>query len=217
MDEETLKSIAEQLRKPQGEYAIQAGEKMNEGNLHINLNTIDALNLKTASNILEIGMGNGFFVNKILSAHNSIKYVGCDYSKIMVDEACKNNEKFIKTGKAKFYLANVDKLPFDNDIFDKVFSVNTIYFWDNLQLALSEIWRVLKPKGQLIISLRPKSIMEHYPFVKYGFNMFTKDDLMNLLSKNNFNVKTTLEKEEPDQELNGEKLTVETLLICAEK
>ena len=47
--------------------------------------------------------------------------------------------------------------------------------------------------------------------------MFTKDDLMNLLSKNNFYVTTTLEKEEPDQELNGEKMTVETLLICTEK
>ena len=217
MNEETLKSIAEQLRKPQGEYAIQAAEKMNESNLHINLNTIEVLSLMSADNILEIGMGNGVFVKDILSNDNSIKYVGCDFSKIMVDAASNLNKKFIKTGKAKFYFANVDKLPFDNDIFDKVFSVNTIYFWDNLQLALSEIWRVLKPKGQLIISLRPKSIMEHYPFVKYGFNMFTKDDLMNLLSKNNFNVKTTLEKEEPDQELNGEKLTVETLLICAEK
>ena len=40
MNEEALKSIAAQLRQPHGEYAIQVGEKMNEGNLHINLNTI---------------------------------------------------------------------------------------------------------------------------------------------------------------------------------
>ena len=43
MDEETLKAIAGQLRQPTGEYAIQVGEKMNEGNLHINLTLLKLL------------------------------------------------------------------------------------------------------------------------------------------------------------------------------
>lgn len=72
MDEETLKAIADQLRQPTGEYAIQVGEKMNEGNLHINLNTFEVLNLVAGDNILEIGMGNGFFVKNILSTDNTI-------------------------------------------------------------------------------------------------------------------------------------------------
>lgn len=105
MDEETLKEIAGQLRQPTGEYAIQVGEKMNEGNLHINLNTFEALNLAEDDNILEIGMGNGFFVKNILSAHNSIKYTGCDYSEIMIDEARKQNTNFIASGKAEFHIA----------------------------------------------------------------------------------------------------------------
>ncbi|MBK7811139.1 MAG: hypothetical protein IPI50_07870 [Saprospiraceae bacterium] len=62
MDEQTLKEIAKQLRQPSGEFATQVGQKMNEGNLHINLNTIEALNLQKGDHILEIGMGNGFFV-----------------------------------------------------------------------------------------------------------------------------------------------------------
>ena len=217
MDEPTLKSIAGQLRQPSGEFAIQVGVKMNEGNRHINLYTLEALTLKPADNILEIGMGNGFFVSDILSVDDSIQYAGCDFSEIMVDEARKYNEQFISTGQAAFHVASVDKLPFDNEVFDKAFSINTIYFWDNLQEALSEIRRVLKPKGQLVISIRPKSIMEHYPFVKYGFNMFTKEDLADLLSKNNFKVIATLEIKEPEQEINDEKITVEALLIRAEK
>lgn len=217
MDEETLKTIAGQLKQPTGEYAIQVGEKMNESNLHINLNTFEALNLATGDNILEIGMGNGFFVKNILSINNSIKYTGCDYSEIMVDEACKQNEKFIASGQAEFIKADANELPFNPVSFDKVFSVNTIYFWENPQIVLAEIWRVLKPKGQVIISVRPKYIMEHYPFVKYGFSTFAKADLAELLTKNYFKVVATIEKDEPEVEINGELTKTATLLIRAEK
>lgn len=217
MDEETLKAIAGQLRQPTGEYAIQVGEKMNEGNLHINLNTFEALNLVAGDNILEIGMGNGFFVKNILSADNSIKYTGCDFSEIMVYEARKQNENFITGGQAQFLKADANELPFDKEFFDKVFSINTIYFWDNPQIVLAEIWRVLKPKGQIIISVRPKYIMEHYPFVKYGFKTFSKDDLTELIAQNNFKVIDIIEKDEPEVEINGELTKTATLLVKAEK
>lgn len=217
MDEETLKAIAGQLRQPTGEYAIQVGEKMNEGNLHINLNTFEALHLTTGDNILEIGMGNGYFVKNILSADNSIKYTGCDFSEIMVDEARKRNEKFVANGQAEFHNADANELPFDSVSFDKVFSINTIYFWENPQIVLAEIWRVLKPKGQVTISVRPKSILEHYPFVKYGFKTFAKDDLTELIAKNNFRVVDIIEKDEPEVEINGELTKTATLLIRAEK
>jgi ubiquinone/menaquinone biosynthesis C-methylase UbiE len=217
MDEEILKAIAGQLRQPSGEYAIQVGEKMNEGNLHINLNTFEALHLVTGDNILEIGMGNGYFVKNILLADSSIKYTGCDFSEIMVDEARKQNESFIASGQAEFHNADASELPFDTDFFDKVFSINTIYFWNNPQIVLAEIWRILKPKGQLTISVRPKSIMEHYPFVKYGFKIFTKEDLTELISKNNFKVINIIEKPEPEVEINGELTKTATLLITAEK
>ncbi len=217
MDEEILKTIAGQLRKPHGEYAIQVGEKMNAGNLYINRYTIEALQLAANDHVLEIGMGNGFFVKDILVVDKSINYIGCDFSEIMVEEASKNNQKVINSKQAQFYLASADKLPFNNELFDKVFTVNTLYFWDNPPLILSEIRRVLKPKGQLIISIRPKSIMQHYPFVKYDFNMFTKNDLTDLLSKNSFKILATIEKEEPEPEVNGEKMRTETLIARAEK
>ena len=74
MEEEILKNIATQLRQPRGEFAVQVGERMNKGNLHINLFTLDALNLNGEENILEIGMGNGFFVKNLLNKYPKIKY-----------------------------------------------------------------------------------------------------------------------------------------------
>lgn len=217
MDEEKLKTIAAQLRQPSGEYAIEVGKKMNEGNHDINLYTIKALNLKMGDNILEIGMGNGLFIKNIVQADNTITYTGLDFSEIMIDEAEKLNEIFVKSGQVKFILGNAEKLPFENELFDKIFSVNTIYFWDQPGLVLSEIHRVLKPGGQIIISIRPKSVMQHYPFAKYGFSMFTKYELENLLTDNNFRVTTTLEKEEPNLEMGDEKMMVETLVVCADR
>jgi len=217
MDEEKIKTIAGQLRQPSGDYAIEVGKKMNEGNHAINLYTIEVLNLKPGDNILEIGMGNGLFVKDIVQGDSTITYTGLDFSGTMINEANKYNDGFINSGQVKFILCNAETLPFGNELFDKVFSVNTIYFWDHPNLVLSEIYRVLKPNGQIIISIRPKSVMQHYPFVKYGFSLFTKDDLENLLTNNNFRVATTLEKEEPELEMGEEKMKIETLIVCAEK
>lgn len=217
MDEETLKGIAMQLRKPTGDYAIQVGEKMNDGNLHINLNTIEALNLNSGDHILEIGMGNGFFVKNVLSQNSNLYYVGCDFSQAMVDEARKCNAQFIQDGQAAFHNADANQLPFSAESFDKVFTINTIYFWEKPQDVLSEIWRVLKPKGQITIAVRPKSIMEHYPFVKYGFNMFSTQELKETISKNDFMVTDAFEKEEPEIEINGERTKTATLVVTAVK
>lgn len=217
MDEKTFIEIAKQLRQPSGEYAVQVGEKMNEGNHHINLNTIDALHPLAGDHILEIGMGNGFFVKNILSVDPSITYTGCDFSDIMVAEAIRLNQTYVKDGQAQFVYADANDLPFANESFDKVFSINTLYFWDDTQKVLAEIRRVLKPLGQILLAIRPKSNMEHYPFVKYGFNTFSKEDLSHLLTTNHFSVVEVIEKEEPEVEINGELTKTATLLIKAVK
>lgn len=217
MGEEAYKSFAEQLRQPKGEFAVQFGEEMNKSNFRINIDTIESLKLTGSDSLLEIGMGNGFFVKHLFNLNKSIKYIGCDSSEKMVDEARKLNQQLVKTRQADFYIASAEDLPFKGEIFNKVFSVHSIYFWNNPELALSEIYRVLKPSGQLTISIRPKLIMEHYPYVKFGFIMYNQTDLTNLLSNNNFNVIETLENEEYEKELNGKKIIIKSLIITAKK
>lgn len=217
MDKEKFKAIAQQLRKPQGDFAKQVGEKMNESNLYINRYTIEQLQVSANDTILEIGMGNGYFVKDILTIDRTVNYVGCDFSEAMVEEARQRNEPYIENGQAQFFLASADDLPFDQETFNKVFTINTLYFWDHAEKILAEIRRILKPEGQLLIAIRPKSVMELYPFTKYGFTMYTKDDLNSLLAGNAFEVIHVLEKQEPLQEINGEKIPVETLIVSAVK
>ena len=217
MHEEALKEIARQLRQPHGEHATEIGERMNKGNHLMNISAIGNLAPQAHDTILEIGMGNGFFVKDILSIDPSIHYAGCDFSEAMIEAATQLNQDAVNNGQASFHLASADSLPFEQATFNKVFTANTIYFWENPPLILNEIKRVLKPQGQLLIAFRPKWAMEQYPFTQYGFTMYAMEELITLLSDNGFVVNKAFEEQEPDQEINGETITAAYAIINAEK
>ncbi|WP_173003033.1 class I SAM-dependent methyltransferase [Chitinophaga sp. SYP-B3965] len=204
-----MKAIAEQLRKPVGDLGKQVGARMNEGSLYINQYTIAALQIKSHQNILEIGMGNGFFVKDVLAAAPSVKYTGCDFSETMVAEARSMNMRFIQKRQAEFIVAASDELPLFDALFDTVFTVNTLYFWHHPEKELAEIRRVLKPGGKLFIAIRPASVMQALPFVQYGFRLYEKQDVEVLLKQNKFSGIHFIEKTEPHN--------MATLIVCAAK
>jgi ubiquinone/menaquinone biosynthesis C-methylase UbiE len=203
MNEASYRQLAAQLRQPTGEAGILTGEWMNRGNVHINIDTIKILDAKAGDQILEIGMGNGFFVHHIVEKDSSIQYTGADFSDVMIKEAERINAPWINNRQVRFVLSDVTTLPFNDNSFNKVFTINTIYFWEDAIKVLKEIKRVLQPKGRLIITLRPKWQMKNYPFTKYGFTMYSKEEVERLLNENGFTVLHANEIQEPDYELNG--------------
>ncbi len=217
MSEEELQHMAAQLRQPAGEAGIKIGEWMNSGNLQMNQDTLKVLNPQNGEHILEIGMGNGFFVKEILQNKALTHYSGCDLSEEMVLQAKKLNQSFVDSEQAQFIQGNAAQLPFAENSFDKIFTVNTIYFWDNEKAVLDELKRVLKPGGSLLIALRPKHQMQQYPFIKYGFNTFSKEDLSALLTENGWKLLKLYENKENDFELNGTVIKMENLIVVAEK
>ena len=217
MDESKFKTLAAQLRKPEGKNGLEIGEIMNKGNREINLSSIDALNLKGEEHVLEIGMGNGYFVSTILEKAESINYIGCDFSEDMIQEANLKNETHIKNGNVDFRLATAEELPVHSNSIDKIMTVNTIYFWENQTQVLAEFKRVLKPNGKLIIGIRPKNEMETYPMTKYGFNMFTEEEVVNLLKANGLKTTQVLNKKESDKDFFGKPMKVSSLIIVAEQ
>jgi ubiquinone/menaquinone biosynthesis C-methylase UbiE len=215
MDENELKQIAAQLRKPEGDDGVKAGESMSKSNKYINLNTIKILSPAEGDKVLEIGMGNGYFVEEILRIHPSITYTGCDHSEVMVKEAKKNNEEWIAKGQANFILADVSSIPVGAKSFNKVFSINTLYFWQDTRKVFKEIKRVLMPGGKLTLAIRPKHQMDNYPFTKYGFTTFGKQDLIEMLRENGFSAIQIHEMTEPDYEFNGRIMKMESLIAVA--
>lgn len=217
MDEQQLKQTASQLRKPHGEDGVKIAEFMNKGNRDINLNTISIVSPEQDDAILEVGMGNGFFVPEIVSKHPEIQYTGCDFSELMVEEATKLNTEWISKGQAKFILSDIAALPFKDNSFTKIFTINTIYFWEDEGVVLQGIKRILKPNGKFIVALRPKHQAEKYPFIKYGFKLFSKEDITKLFEENGLEVSTIIEQKEPDFDMNGEIMTMEHLIVVGQK
>lgn len=215
MEEESIRAMAQQLRKPEGDMAEQVSLKMNQLNAEMNIHAISILNPQTAENILEIGMGNGYFVKDILAKSPYIRYSGVDYSQEMIKEASLLNKESIKKGKVDFSLGTASNLDFKDNTFHKALSVNTIYFWKNPEEELNEIKRVLKNKGELILGFRPSNNMLNFPFTKYNFNLYSEDELLNLLKENGFiNTKLHVHQEE-DLLMEGKKYEMQSMAIKA--
>ncbi|MEZ7930152.1 MAG: methyltransferase domain-containing protein [Flavobacteriales bacterium] len=72
-------------------------------------------------------------------------------------------------------------IPYDDNTFDKIFTVNTIYFWENRVQFLAEIKRVLKADGEFSIGFVNESSMRELTFVKNRFELFSKEKINKLI------------------------------------
>ena len=65
----------------------------------------------------------------------------------MLKNASQKNKQIIKEGKLKLFLEDICKTSFEENTFDKIYTVNTIYFWNELEKSFSEIKRILRQNG----------------------------------------------------------------------
>ncbi|MEM8486457.1 MAG: class I SAM-dependent methyltransferase [Bacteroidota bacterium] len=204
--------VAQQLRRPEGEIGVQMGHQMNKGNKHICLNAYLALHPRPGSKVLEIGMGNGYFVKDLMYLADDLRYAGIDYSQTMVDAALEINKDLIDKGKASFVHASIADLPFDDATFDYITTTNTLYFWPDPVKDLAELRRVMKPTGKLVIGYRSRAFLDQVELAKYGFSKFDKEDVEDLLNGARFRqVRTTVVKEPDPVKLDGKQIALEGL------
>ena len=199
----STKELAQHLRKPKGESGKGVGLQMNKGNKHICLNSYDLLNPNKGDVILEIGMGNGFFIKNLIEKADNIKYTGVDFSKTMIEEASIINKEFLKQGQVQFFEASIEKLPFESDSFDCITTTNTLYFWPQPKQNIKELLRVLKPKGKLLIGYRSKDFMDQIELSNYGFEKYETSDVEALFKNGGFNQVTTEIINEPELDFDG--------------
>ncbi|WP_025141656.1 class I SAM-dependent methyltransferase [Pedobacter jeongneungensis] len=213
--EEDLKNIAKQLSCPEGEHGIKTGEMMHASNLGMTSSAIDALNLQNHDIVLEIGHGNGGHIAQLLSKAENLKYYGADISETIIAEAEKINQDLVDKGIVHFKLTDGSNLPFEDNQFNKIFTVNTIYFWSNPSEYLKEIKRVLKPNGVLAICFADKTFMQNLPFTPYGFTLYEVEKVQRLLESGGFKIKNTLKKTEQVKSKTGEQVEREYYVVTS--
>jgi len=112
--------------------------------------------------ILDAGCAKGRFA-KIL-AEKGAKVYGLDFSRKMIREA----RKTIKS--VEFKVGSLTKIPFEDNFFDFILCVEVLEHIPDTEKAISEMGRVLKPNGKIIIidknifSLEEKSLSPAFIF-----------------------------------------------------
>jgi ubiquinone/menaquinone biosynthesis C-methylase UbiE len=145
--------INRQYQNPKGLLGLIIGEKMVIQHQPETLWTIEQMKLKKDEIILELGCGAGYAMKKLLDYPSIYQVIGLDISRSILHSARIRNRREINKGRAKLVQSDVSSLPFQNEFFTKIYSIQSVYFWDNFPSTIAEIYRVLKPKGRIFITL----------------------------------------------------------------
>lgn len=189
--------MARQLRMPSGWFgAAVVSEIMNRVNKSIINSTIELLQIEPHQQVLEIGFGGGTALSQIAARLQTGAVCGVDISPDLVHKAERKFRKEIAEGCVRVLSGGVSQLPFSDRAFDRVFTINTIYFWPDPLQGMSEILRVLRNEGRAIVSLRSKETMQNYAVTKYDFHLYQPEDAAALMRRAGFrNVQVELRRE----------------------
>ncbi len=209
--------VAQQLRKPSGGFANTIADVMDQANAPLFDLTLESMQLEKDASILEIGFGSGKFFDKLFDENEQLSVYGLDYSREMVASARKHNESAVETNKLTLKLGNSDEIPFPDEFFDKVYCNMVVYFWDQPEQHLKEVYRVLKPEGKFYTGIRSKESMQMLPFVDFGFNLYTKSEWCSILGKHRFKIARVADKLDPEIEIDDQPIRMQSICIVAEK
>lgn len=172
--DERLRELASQFRCPTGEQGLKTGENMFKTNKHITEISIDLLDPKPHETVMEIGCGVSRQVEILFNKFPDSVFWGVEMSPDMLRVAQDVNSERINQGKAAFFFSNGKTLPLPNDSCHKIFTVNTLYFWEHPKEYLMEIHRVLVPDGRFCLTFAIDEFMGKLPFSKYGFTLYNQ-------------------------------------------
>ena len=142
-----------QYRSPSGAMGWLAGERMVRQHGPETAWTLHLLDIQPTDTVLEVGFGAGQAIKLAAEKASNGRVMGIDLSETMVRVATRRNAQAVKAGRVVLAQGNVTALPFEDQYFDKVMTIHTLYFWPELGWALHELYRVLKPGGRLVMTL----------------------------------------------------------------
>lgn len=181
--------LIRQLGLPRGLLGRYVGRRLARQNADLTRWVIAQLDPGPAHAVLEVGCGPAMGVPDVLRRCGGGGYDGVDLSPTMIAVASRRNRRAVAAGRARFHLCPVDALPFPDSRFDGAFGVNVIYFWDDPQVELAELRRVLAPGATLAIGIRPRSgIPDEFlqRFEEPGHRTYEADEVAALLEAAGF-------------------------------
>jgi len=106
------------------------------------------IQVKGHENVLDIACGTGALEELLVSRYPALNITGIDISERMLSVA---RLKLKRYPKAVFQKGRASELPFPDEHFDLVVCASAFHFFDHPEKSLSEMRRVLKTDGKVII------------------------------------------------------------------
>lgn len=129
------------------------GEEMENHHLYITEQTVRHMQLHPGERVLDLGCGTGWATRLLArlvagGPSNSGQVVGLDVSDEMVRRA---REQSQETDNVMYVCGPADKIPWEENFFDEVLSVESFYYYPDQERSLAELFRVMAPHGRLFI------------------------------------------------------------------
>jgi len=103
------------------------------------------LDPKNGERILDIGAGRGEKADRILHAFPGTEVFAVDPNERRITQAKRDHPGVRST------VAGAEKLPFDDAFFDKAYSTMALHHFSDLDRALGEVARVVRPGGSYVV------------------------------------------------------------------
>lgn len=183
-----LRKIGMQFKKPGGIPGMIISELMIFGNRSAYENLLRDLVIQTNDKILEIGYGPGVGIGLVSTRTKSDEIYGIDYSELMYRRASKRNIRSIKNNRVHLMFGGFVETELNTTGFDKIFCVNVVYFWDDLQKPFKKVNSLLKDDGTFCIYMAGKDELNNAKYTRDDiFNKYTIDEILNALKSCGFN------------------------------
>jgi SAM-dependent methyltransferase len=175
-------ALGSQLRNPRGAAGSIIGWLMALVNDEPNRLAIEALDPGPGETVLELGFGPGWSLRTIAARTRGARVYGVDQSAPMLEQASRMNEVAVSRGRMVLVQGPFSPLPWIDEMFDKVLLVNVVYFFDSDGRDISEVHRVLRSGGRLVIYVTSRETMRKWPFAGPDTHRtFDAHDLADLL------------------------------------
>lgn len=112
---------------------------------------VSCLQLQGHERVLDIGCGPGLYFTKLREVHPDIDYYGVDLMPAMLANH--------PAGANRLSVGDVQTLPFAAGLFDVVMANHMLYHVEDVESAIKEIRRVLKPGGMIMVATNSLNTM----------------------------------------------------------
>ncbi|MCU7496536.1 MAG: class I SAM-dependent methyltransferase [Ignavibacteria bacterium] len=178
-------AFLKQLKRPSGLLGIIVARMMESRNRKYYDKAISFMEIKNGERIFEIGYGPGVGI-ELLARNYGCYIAGIDFSDLMYKKATERNKEFIDAGKVDLKYGNLLDSDLDSAKYDKVFCLNVIYFWNDLNKAFMKVSSLLNDNGIYFIYMTTAEELTRLGFDKEFFK-YSVEQVESALRQAGFN------------------------------